>query len=102
MKSPDFGNTFPVGHGSYSHRYNGCNLKSSMLEIWGTDTYGEGITKSFYFSTGDIIELEWNGPLKKFTTTKISTGEKYFVVLQLYQDSCLRSISIKMLRSISG
>ena len=47
------------------------------LDIRGTDTYGQGATDSFTYNDGETIELEWNGPLKKFTTTKMSTGEKY-------------------------
>ena len=52
-------------------------IAQSYLEIYATDTYGQNTTKSFTYKDGDIIEFEWNGPLKKFTTTKISTGEKY-------------------------
>lgn len=57
------------------------NFLIYYLEVYGTDTYGQGSTKSFKFAVGDILELQWNGPLKTFTTLKISTGEKYIEMI---------------------
>lgn len=51
-------------------------MSLNILGIYGTDTYGQGTTKSFKYAIGDILELHWNGPQKKFTTHKVNTGEK--------------------------
>ena len=45
--------------------------------IYATDTYGQATQTTFKFTTGDLLELQWNGPLKTFTTIKESTGKKY-------------------------
>lgn len=43
-------------------------------EIYGGSFYGQGETNSFNYAVGDLIELQWNGQKKKFTTVKMSNG----------------------------
>lgn len=47
-----------------------------IIEIFSTDTYGQGSTYSFKFDLDDILELQWLGPKKRFTIQKVNSEEK--------------------------
>ena len=65
--------------GTYSHSSNGSNNIDHILGIFATDSGQRG--SSFTFEAGDKVELQWDGPKRKFTTMMLSTGETYYYII---------------------